>query len=534
MSLTPFQIHLEPEKVPMGRPGPGVDGKGSGLYSSSDLDAYPVLTEEVGFAPSPLAKSGPGLSAGQVGAGASGIGQTAFKAIADVLGWKPRSGDAKGFVGALTQSFTLTETRGRMDASWTPRTYAVQTDLCGGITGAQASMYARAKQALDQSLPLLDGLYTLNPDASPEDIAAVKNVSKSQLSEMVNELGLAGGPRVWRVNQYFNLLLGSNVFPVPPPVNHILAVSDPDQVQGTLGQLRELLGLSFTTQDFMNSVEDEQDASNFRLISDYVTSLAQSWLNNVSFFGLNPSMPFFGTQLVWISRQLNVVAESVDEVRFTLDSVFLGPAERQTLPLHFPGQGGMYLEEFFDWIQSFASEEGPRLIQDGGKFGVVNTFVPILHRLTSMVHHITEHGSNVTVGLPHAFFTARVQRALKQLQEELKVLVNMSRNLRHEPLEPDTGTALAPLQITDVLPDSGIMGQYIGILGQGFEVSATGNPPTVSVGGKATPAFFRSDQSLTAVVPSGLAVGTTYDVTVQNPDPNSAPASLRRAFKVEG
>ena len=452
-----------------------------------------------------------------------------------MLGWKPRGNDVKGFVGALTQSFTLTETRGRMDATWTPRTYAVQTDLAGGITGAQASMYSRAKQALDQSLPLVDGLYTLNPEAAPEDIAALKGVAKSQLSEMVNEMALPGGPRVWRVNQYFNLLLGSASFPVPAVPGTPMTVTDPDQVQGTLGQIRDLLGLSFTTQDFMNSVEDEQDASNFRLISDYVTSLAQSWLNNVSFFGLNPSMPFFGTQLVWISRQLNVVAESVDEVRFTLDSVFLGPAERQTLPLNFPGQGGMYAEEFFDWIQSFASEEGPRLIQDGGKFGVSNTFVPILTRLSRMVFSIVGPPNPVTTGLPHAFFTARVQRGLAQLNEELRVLVGMSKNLSHTPVEPEVGFTAAPLQVTSVAPDNGSAGQLVAVVGQSFELGAGGAIPTVQfvdrlgVATQAT-AYFRSQQVMAVTVPA-LPAGS-YAVAVTNP---SGPpgVTLSSAFTVE-
>jgi hypothetical protein len=459
----------------------------------------------------------------------------AFKAISDVLGWKPRTNDVKGFVGALTQSFTLTETRGRMDATWTPRTYAVQTDLSGGITGAQASMYSRARQALDQALPLVDGLYTLNPEAAPEDIAALKGVAKSQLSEMVNEMALPGGPRVWRVNQYFNLLVGSASFPVPAKPGFSMTVTDPDQVQGTLGQMRDLLGLSFTSQDFMNSVEDEQDASNFRLISDYVTSLAQSWLNNISFFGLNPSMPFFGTQLVWISRQLSVVAESVDEVRFTLDSVFLGPAERQTLPLNFPGEGGMYAEEFFDWIQSFASEEGPRLIQDGGKFGVSNTFMPILTRLQVMTFSLIGPPNTVTTGLPHAFFTARVQRALQQLTEEIRVLVKMSRNLSHTPVEPEAGFTAAPLQLTSVSPDNGTAGQLVAVIGQSFELGAGGVIPKVhfvdflNVATEAT-AYFRSQQLLAVTVPHGLAKGT-YAVQVRNP---SGPAvTLSPAFTVD-
>ena len=138
------------------------------LKDFRDIDAYPVLTEEVGYPPSPVAR-GTGIPAGGAG-GTSSLGQVALRAVSDVLGWKPKTGDVKGFIGALTQSFTLTEMEGHVDATWTPRSYAVQSDLSGGISGAQASVYTRAKDALDQTLPLLDGLYALDPDVVADNV----------------------------------------------------------------------------------------------------------------------------------------------------------------------------------------------------------------------------------------------------------------------------------------------------------------------------------------------------------------------------
>ena len=513
-----------------------------------DLDAYPILTEEVGYPPSPLSKSPGTPSTGTTTVpGGSPIGQIAFKAVADVLGWKPKAGDIKGFVGALTQSFTLTEDEGHVDATWTPRTYAVQTDLSGGITGAQASMYSRAKDALDQALPLLDGLYTLIPEADAEDVAALKGVARSQVTEMVNELALPGGPRVTRVNQYFTLLLGPATFPNNPQPNQAITTTDPDQVGGSLGQLRDTLGLSFTGQDFSNSVEDEQNLSNFRILSDYVTSLAQSWINNLGFFGLNSKTPFFGTQLVVLSRQLSVVSESVDEVRFTLDSVFIGPAERQTLQLNFHGQAGLYAEDLFNWIQNFATDEGPRLIQDGGKFGVQSTFLPIVVKLRDMVHGIIGK-SHVTAGLPGGFFTARVQRSLRQLLDELRELGRMSQFIRHSITpEPNFGLPLAQLQVASLSPNAVFQSVLatstpanpfmVAVLGQGFEFGPAvpqvffspynSDPHKMVLSGTV---YFRSQDTLAATVPNSLVRGV-YPVTVINPD--GTHFTLQGAFTVE-
>jgi hypothetical protein len=418
--------------------------------AAEDAVAFPLLTEEVGYAPSPLARPAGAPSGGR---GPTSLGQTVTQAVNDVLGWKIKPDDPKGFVGALTASFTCTDVEGHTQCTWTPRTYAVQTDLSGGITGAQASLYSRAQDALNQSLPLLDGLYPLDPEADPEDIAALKGVARSQLTELVNELGLAGGPRVSRINQYFQLLLQDpgTAFPPPPPF-----VTDPDQIKGTLGSLRDELGLNFTTQDFVNTVQDEQDLSNFRILSDYVTSLAQSWINNLRFFGLNTATPFFGTQLVLLSRQLSVVAESVDEVRFTLDSVFIGPAERQTLELQFAqGDQPLFAEDLFNWIQSFATEEGPRLIQDGGKFGVHFSFLPIAQQLQHLVNSVQDPNPR-NRGLPHGFHTFRVQRSLKQLGDEIDELVALASPITHvieeEPSKADFDAMRQQLALlTDVV-----------------------------------------------------------------------------------
>lgn len=479
-----------------------------------DLAAYPVLTEEVGFPPSPLARQ-----PGSPGSGAP-LGQIVAKAVSDVLGWKVKPGDSKGFIGALTQSFTLTEKEGHIESKWTPRTYAVQTDLSGGITGAQASVYSRGKVALDQCLPLLDGLYALEPEAIPEDVAALKSIVKSQLNELVNELAFLGGPRISRVNQYFHLLLGST-FPVAAVQGHVLHNTDPDKISGTLGNLRDELGLSFTKDDFVNSVEDETNLSNFRIISDYVTGLGQTWLYNLSFLVLNSKTPFFGTQLVLLSRQLSVVAESVDEVRFTLDSVFIGPAERQTMELRFPGSGipSIFLEDLLSWIRDFATEEGPRLIQDGGKFGVGNTFYPVVQQLSTIMQNVPGLG-----GLPPGFSTARVTLSVVDLTEQLVDLARLAKPIEHVITpQPFFGT----FSVDGVQPNSGRNPAVVYVRGNGFEFDPTGvGKLIVTFSGKeASTVYFRSDSLLVVTVPPGLTPNTLYDVVVRNPDGKHAVLS---------
>jgi hypothetical protein len=330
----------------------------------------------------------------------------------------------------LNASFTCTEVEGHSVCTWQPRSYIVQSDITGGITGAQASIFARAKDALDQSLPLLKGLYPLDPAADLEIAEAIREAVSSQLTQVVNEFGYLGGPRVSRVNTYFLILLGQQI-PLPLGVS---LQTDSDQIGGSLGDLRKLFGI-FTLppplgvglpagarNPFINSIEDEQDTTNFRVLADYVTSLAQSWINNLPFFGGTGGATFFGTQLVQISRQLTVVSEDVDEVRFAMDSVFIGPDERQALQVNFGGNIVMFFEDFAHWVQSFVTTEAQQLIQEGGIYGVRFTVKPIIIQLQGFaLGCLDPNPANIV--LTAGFHTGRVQQSLRQLSDDLGSLV---------------------------------------------------------------------------------------------------------------
>ncbi len=244
-------------------PGSGGGGKGSarnGDKAAIDLQAYPVLTQD--FSPSALPSATGPAQVGAIG-GTSALGLAADKAIREVLSWRTRTDDPKGFLGALNQAFDLKEVEGHTEWSWTPRSYTVQTDM-GAVTGAQASIYTRAKVALDQSLPLLDGLYALIPYVEAEDLATVQAVVRTQFSALVNEFGVVGGPRVPRVDELFELLLG----PGTP--------SNPEDIKksGSLGLVRQRFGWE---RRFVTTVDDEQNLTNYLILVDYVIGLKKSW-----------------------------------------------------------------------------------------------------------------------------------------------------------------------------------------------------------------------------------------------------------------
>jgi hypothetical protein len=497
---------------------PGQGGVPRTTRDVEDAISYPILTEEVSYRPSPVGIQTTG-GGGIAGPGAFNLGQVALQAVTDVLGWKANPADPKGFIGALTQSFTLKDVEGHVESTWTPRTYAVQTDLGGGITGAQASLYTRAKDALDQSLTLLNGLYPLDPEADPEYVKALREMARSQMTEIVKELGMVGLPSILRIDTYFNILLGQN-----PSVPALLVQFDPDLIAGTLGKIRNVYGIKFRGNKFNNSVEDEQDITNFRVISDYMTSLMQSWIANREFFELKPNTPaFFGTQLVLISRQFNVIAETVNETRFALDSVFIGPNERRTLLLEFhdPSLPAMFLEDVLDEIDKFMGDEGSRLLREGGKISVKNNILPVVRSLKRMVDQ-AHHPKNIGK-LPDGFRTARVQHSLDDLRDQLKALIDLT-----EQVEQDVPQSEGTLTITGVSVPTQPLGAIksdpysFSIYGSAFEFgtevaihSAVAAPIT------STLQFFSAERIDVTFNPNDstnpLPTGD-HDVTVTNPD----------------
>jgi len=490
-----------------------------------DAISYPVLTEEIGYRPSPVGiPTGGGSGIFGSGGGGGGLGQVAAKAVSEVLGWKPNAADPKGFVGALTQAFTLTDVEGHVESTWTPRAYAVQTDLGGGITGAQASLYMRAKNALDSALPLLDGLYPLDPEADPEYVKALREMARSQMTEIVKELGTVGLPSILRIDTYFGILLGQN--PAQLPATGV--TFDPDEITGTLGQLRDTYGIKFVGNKFNNSVEDEQDITNFRVISDYMTSLMQSWIANRQFFFVNPGQQaFFGTQLVLISRQFTTIAETVNEVRFALDSVFIGPSERQTLLLRFTDDtlAPMFLEDVLGEVERFFGNEASRLLRDGGKISVTNNILPVVQSLQHMVDQA--HAPLNIDELPDGFKTARVHNALDDLQDQLEALIELI-----EQVEQDVPPSEDKLAVTGVTLRYGKPGMdyTLSITGAGIDSHATVSLHSPTMLDVATE-FYSAQRIDITFDPGSLGPPATHDIEIKNPDGESA--TLTNAFIVQ-
>lgn len=401
------------------------------------------------------------------GPGTGSLTQLAQDTIRQALGWRYRTGDVKGFSAAITRAFTLTtDEDGLVDWTWTPQTYAIQADL-GEITGAQASIFEQAKNIINYVLPLLDGLQALRTDSDTQDITAVTGIVRMKFNAMLTELGRTGGPRVQRMDLLFEELLGLPIMQVttggessgqwtPFPVgdseewlsqlsamdHRDLPQSQPGSVfeskkvhkrtnaYSLLRQLGDELGLD---AQLANTVEEERDFTNYMIIVDSTIGLRTAWIGKRKYFyRFGPTPTFLGTQLVWLSRQIEVVAEAVRTAYAAMDSVYFGPQERQATDIYFTSEdatlhpnvklreAAITVGDLLDWVETFATQEGPQLLQEGGKDGVLS-FRATVKRLEEWVEAAARF-SEAGPGHGHAprsFFTTRVSRALREIELQL-------------------------------------------------------------------------------------------------------------------
>jgi hypothetical protein len=357
---------------------------------NDDLLSFPVLTRETGDsgAASPVRSGAP-----------AGMGGRARDALRQVLGWRYSTADVRGFTAALRQTATPRTITGQVTWEWRSPTYMVRADL-GEVTGAQASLLNRVRQNAAEATRLTRELGSLKADADIEDVEAVRSLILTHLEELVAEVGQLGGPRTARVDSLLWSLLGG--------LTTTATTGGTAFFDSLLGQLQVRLGLA---EEQVNTLDDEHIWTHFIELRDVLLAINSSWLSFRSQW--QDGRASLGALLVQLGRYLDVIVESVAEAEACMDSVFFGPAERQayqmeltprwfdgiaaiwpaaadgtkmTVTIAATGKNGkptqrlvpvpasvtMTVADLLGWIRDFASDEARRLVQDGGKDGLVN------------------------------------------------------------------------------------------------------------------------------------------------------------------
>ncbi len=106
----------------------------------------------------------------------------------------------------------------------------------------------------------------------------------------------------------------------------------------------------------------------------------------------------------------------------------------QTVTEHLGHQAPMFLSDLLDWVLRVSQDEGPRIIQDAGKDGVL-AFKPVLDTLRILVRATARiaRGHHAHNAMPAGMRTPRVDRAIKVLAAQLDETANLASLVRSEP-----------------------------------------------------------------------------------------------------
>jgi hypothetical protein len=229
------------------------------------------------------------------------------------------------------------------------------------------------------------------------DVEALRSVLRLTMTQLVSELGQVGGPCVPRVDLLFRLLTGPE------------RSSDAAAVGAVLGRFRERLGLGVGS---VNTVEDEEQLTNFRMLADHVQGLRSAWESTRSSFDRR-SASFEGGRAQLLLSRLGTVQGAAERMATVLEDAGVGRARRDEILIELEDGSSLSITEYLDWVRSFASREGPRLIRAGGDEGI-----SVIALTAGRLHEIATRSPLRTLLEVIAAEVAELEKALDQLYED--------------------------------------------------------------------------------------------------------------------
>jgi hypothetical protein len=116
------------------------------------------------------------------------------------------------------------------------------------------------------------------------------------------------------------------------------------------------------------------------------------------------------------------------------------------MPANLRGdEAPMFLSDLLDWVLRVSRDEGPRIIQDAGKDGVL-AFTPVLNKLRVLVRATAQiaRERNARNAMPAGMRTPRVDRAIKVLADQLDEAANLASLVRVEAAPQIAFVAITP------------------------------------------------------------------------------------------
>ncbi len=363
------------------------------------------------------------------------------RALTQVLGRSPGRG-ANSFMSALNGAFPAQATSDGQQVAFTPSRSVVSLYQPGGsangtypmmgnstiagdgyagtISARQANLYRQASIIASDAQRVLNGLTPFVPEAENDQVEALRALVRSEINALVDEFGRVDEPRKDRVLAYFSALklhikgFGSRAFLDNPPL--------------------------------ASTVDDETQTAGFELLKSYERTLRQTWDTFFNTDTLSPKSFSLSERVERANILLPIVAQVNNDFEAAMDSVGFTESERRSMAARFDTLAGFGLVpqgidtqlpaisvyDLNDWVDRFASLEGPSILSDSGQYGLdfVTDQADKLFWVLAPVISILEADESANVlgntMLEQVLSNERVRFAINNLLSQLNALADLS------------------------------------------------------------------------------------------------------------
>ena len=417
--------------------------------------------------------SAPGASRGGPADETQRIVDSALRAV---LGGRTRVDDPGSLKAALARSFVEERIDGRRVYRNVPRGSLSDIVGEGEVSGFQAALMTHAREVVEHGLPLLDGLKSLAPGVGDDDIVSRAAIVRSNVVRLRDEFGRRDGPRPAVVQNILDVLLGN-------------VETNPDLVGGVVGGLRDRLGLE--TVSHANNVEDEHQLTSYRLLAEYIVGLRTAWLTASPLLGAGTGPRFVSAQLRHVELMMQTITESLNQVRASMDSVFLGEAERRVQTVRLgslesepPGNARMTVEELLEWAEETVSPDSITLIREGGRIAITDSLLPTSRKVGNALNDVASGPSH-----SGALGASRVMASLKDLGVQWENLIRELEGLTVQSIEVPDLRGKPPDEAERILSEKGLEPELESAPGPFVESSDPAQGSRVLPGAKVTLTF---------------------------------------------
>jgi hypothetical protein len=371
-----------------------------------------------------------GGSTSSAGTEASTMVRQVERAIAQVLGRSPgRSPDS--FVSVLKDAFPISAdgrqvvlTPSRSVVSLNSQAASNNTGrpgVVGQLSARQATLYRQSSLIIDDAIKVLAGLEPFSPLADLDQVEALRPLVRSTLQTLAQEFGRVEEPRPPRVKAYLDAL-----------DRHLLS----------FGRRGYLLGNATPPV----SISDESMIAGYELLRNYTQQLRQIW-NQFENSDRGVNSFSLSERIERAYLMLPIVSQSNNEFEAALESVGFLETERHSVALKFTQlsdyatnlvtegrlrQEDITVYDLTEWLDNFASLEGPVVLADSGQYGLdfvtgqANSLFFVVAPVIGHLRTTRTPGASSRARLEQVLSNERVLWALDNLLNQLNGLADLA------------------------------------------------------------------------------------------------------------